>query len=768
MLLACLTALPVAAQVTLTGHVRDAVSMQPIPAVHVYATGQQVGTITNRSGRFELAVARLPVQLTIRHLGYEEHTLRVEPNGPRDFTVDLHEAVYQFGEVVVAGEDFAANLMRRVIEAKQARRARLRTWQANGYSRITLQNQARIVLVAEHGFNAYRDAQRGPREVIRSRRTSSDFYQELGLDPIPVDFYQDYAFVQGLSFLGPTHPQALEHYTFTFAGSRVFEGRTVYDLHIAPRASTQAAFIGSIAVLDSAYAVLEVDLRPARHVEFRPEVKRWNVAYSQHFTPVDSFWLPMGLLAEGDFHIDPDDSGIGPGRLQYTALLQKHTVNEPLPQGPYAQDEQLVMDEASIVKDDLFLLSETVVALGPEEVAAFSDLQRERLVLRRALPGGVMARAPRVMARDTPPGEAPQFVMPLLWGVEPWVRYNRVDGYFVGVGWSLGTHGFGLGGRLGKNTADNKTQFSLRLSSWMNPRLHVTFWGGRETAPLRPSRYYGMPLNSLAAQLGRGDYFDYVWKRWGGVRAAYVTGALRVGVDLRLEHHKSRDRSLKQAWPFARKFGENPAIERARWTTVEVTAALGDDWRPVRMRPLRRAEVRVLAGRSNKDTAQAFGRYELWLDYYVKTLQRGRPRPMGLALRAMHAGAFGAAQPQGRAALDGSMGPVAPTGTLRSLRDMRYLGRRAMGVYWEHDFRTVLWEFLGIQPLVRRQTGITIGGAHARMWPEPDGFHHELTLSLTEVWGTPFRVDLTRRLDVPGWFVSLGLSRTINVSRYIP
>ncbi len=82
-----------------------------------------------------------------------------------------------------------------------------------------------------------------------------------------------------------------------------------------------------------------------------------------------------------------------------------------------------------------------------------------------------------------------------------------------------------------------------------------------------------------------------------------------------------------------------------------------------------------------------------------------------------------------------------------------------LGVFWEHDLRTVPYDVAGLHGLVEQRTEITRGAAHPRVWPGAEGVHHEVTLSLAEVLGSPSRIDLTCQRCTGPWFVTIGLAR---------
>lgn len=89
-----------------------------------------------------------------------------------------------------------------------------------------------------------------------------------------------------------------------------------------------------------------------------------------------------------------------------------------------------------------------------------------------------------------------------------------------------------------------------------------------------------------------------------------------------------------------------------------------------------------------------------------------------------------------------------------------------LGVFWEHNFRTVPFELIGWRWAAERNIGLIVHGGHGRTWfgdrtlldyaPQYiDGFRHELGMSINGLFDW-FRLDFSKRLDAPGFFVSVG------------
>lgn len=74
------SAVPAAAQVTLTGHVTDSTTGEPLSGVHVFVAESMAGTTTDTTGRFTLSVRPGAAQLYVSMVGY----------APADTTLTLH------------------------------------------------------------------------------------------------------------------------------------------------------------------------------------------------------------------------------------------------------------------------------------------------------------------------------------------------------------------------------------------------------------------------------------------------------------------------------------------------------------------------------------------------------------------------------------------------------------------------------------------------------------------------------------------------------
>ncbi len=737
----------VQAQVVVRGLVREAASHRPLASAHVLESGGTMGTITNREGEFVISLPAVPTALEVRYVGFATEYLAIAPNGPRAFTVDLIPQPLILEELLVTGEEFAENVMRKVLVRKASRRQFLQSTRARGFSRITLESGRAIVLVSEHVFDTYWDRERASRDVTLSKRETGTFYQDLQLDHTVVDLSADRVGIHQLQFYGPTHPDALEHYNFTFGGHRSVDGTQIYDIYVAPKTVLEATFVGRVSVMDSVYALVAADLRPARHVQWAADVDAWGVFYRQQFRPVDSLWLPVDLRMEGRIIAG---TGQSVATLYKVAKLTDHGLNVAVPESLYASSQRVQEDKMSILLDDLFLLGRDVVALTEMEAAALERLPSEALTIAEALP------RQNVRASDSMvPWNEPQFVWPTIMGRQPWAKFNRADGFLLGVMQPLEIPGrIQVASRLASATASGENHGGLRVSRRLGAKGLVATGGGWDSAPQVESRVVSHTLGSLPALLGGRDYFDHIRALKAYARTGRSIRGVRTSVATLWERNQSVTTRKKRAWPFLRALRPNPPFETETIGSVALSMSVGDIYHPFRFGPRSGMGVEFEFGQLQGEEL-GFSRVGLHIDTYVTTFYRQRPRPHHLNLRLFGTTYRGLLPQVRRMSVNGAFGPAAGFGMLRGLVGTSYASKQGVALHWEHDFRALAFESLGLHTLVAMNMGIRVFGAH--VWT--GSVHHEIGASLADLWGSPVRIDLTYRLDDPGVFVGLGLTR---------
>ena len=260
----------------LKGRVQDAKSGEPLPAANIIIKDSYTGTISNLDGQFELKLSVLPTTIIVRYIGYFSQELRIDQIHNEPIIIRMQPNVRELGEVVVTGGDPALEIMREVIRRKQIWRAELQSYTAQAYTRQRLESDSKIASITETLSEVFWDKIKGSREVITSKRQTANIGMEENFAAasfIP-NFYDDNISISGFDMVGPTHPNAFNYYNFELIGIRSLDNLDVFDIKVSSKRKLQPTFEGMIAVVDSAYALIEIDLKPNDALIFPPPIQK--------------------------------------------------------------------------------------------------------------------------------------------------------------------------------------------------------------------------------------------------------------------------------------------------------------------------------------------------------------------------------------------------------------------------------------------------------------------------------------------------------------
>ena len=773
------------------GTVLDAASGQPLAAATVQLAGTYRGTVANDEGEYLLEVRRFPASLKVTCIGYvsRDSVLTAAP-GRVDFV--LTPVPFRFEPVVVTAEDPAVRIMREVIRRKQAWRPALASYRAQAYTRRVLENEEEIVLIGELASEIYWDRERGLREVVKSRRVTRNQGSEAGYVSALqgfANFYDDDIPFIGHSLIGPTHPDALEQYRFRLLGRRYLDDRVVFDISVEPRNRLQSALAGRVSVLDGEFALLEAELAPSRASVTSavplPVIEQMDIAWRQQFRGfAEGVWLPVDYRASMKVKVGVVGLHFPAARFNLVTRLGEYEINVDMPDSLYAGEEVLRVDSLAVAQDSSFARLADKVPLSAREETAYAAIDSTLRFERAFRPTGFLARflVPEPGKKGSEPEEERpvrpgtekregRSRLPGLAGLNPELRYDRVAGAHLGLEGRRDLGG-GLEAAAGAGYEAGLKRVSFAGSiEWRRGPGRAAVEYRRGPAPRIPSDSYPLLLNSAQSLLGLDDYFDYYWREglryWAGLSLPR-----RVGLELGFndEAHSSLQETaasnlLGRDWS-----RPNPAIEEGRLRSLEAGFAWGGPYRPFGLTANRRLEARVEHGSEGLGGAFSFTRVRLVLDGHFKTFLRRRSAPNALDVRLVAGYSLGELPPQRFGALEAGMAFFSPFGAFRTVRGHPFEGERYAALYWEHNFKSSPFELLGLWQWALRGTGLVVHGASGRTWIDPerlaglgydpryrDGFRHEAGASL--ILYNLLRLDLTRRLDRPGWSAGVSLAR---------
>ena len=786
-----------AAQTLLEGTVRDADTGELLPAANIQIDGTFQGTITNAEGAFTLQVPDLPVFLLVRYIGYE--TARIEVTGESGNTLDIEMSpvVYSLDEVVVTDEDAAVSIMRKVIARKQEWREQLDAFEAEAYTRFTLENDTGIVSIIESVTEVYWKEDEGLREIVKAQRKTSnlEFDEFIPAAQFMANLYDDNIEIAGYDLIGVTHPNALRHYTFEIIGYRYIDDTLVYDISVTPRNKFKAGFSGQVSVLNDEYALLEVELEPGEAFLFPPPIRGFDIVFNQQFSNFGGgFWLPVDFRSEMDLEIGFRGLLTFPTiHIEQVSRMADYDINVALADSLFESDDFIQVDSVAVADSTMLDKSGLALPLEKAEVAAYETIDSTMTLEKAYEPEGALARFVQVEVEasnsDSSGSGNDRRRLDLGLDVDGKLRFNRVEGLYseLGIGRSFGGV-LSINGGIGYSTAQtDEARWSYDVGGALRygeaNRFELAAGYARYTDTQTPGTAFLQLVNGAVTLLGGRDYYDYYRNERFRSTLSWRNRKLdtRFSVGVRLEEHASLDKKTDYdllGETFVSR--DNPAIEAGLLRAGTIGLHWGDEEDTGGFTGKKSFSLFIEHSAPGVIASDFdFTTYGAVLDWRFDTFFQRRLLPNTLDIKIEAQTSRGDVPFQRLGAINGSMDVLSAFGVLKTRELGPYRGDRHLSVFWEHNFRTFPFELLGLQGLAQNALNIIVFGGHGRTWmrtpfednggglqslPEPrnvygtNGWHHEAGISLSGIFSL-MRVDFAKRLDAEGFYVGISTAR---------
>lgn len=801
-LLVCVNSGLLLAQKKISGRVIDKTTGEGLAAAHVIIKGTYTGTIANEDGEYSLVVKEFPATIVSRFIGFETKEITIDEHfsGSLDFV--LKEALIQMGELTITGEDPAISIMKEVIRRKKIWRASLKTYKVDAYSRQQLLNDTTIVSIAESISEAFWDVEKGPREVLKSKRQTANIDgidSFTGVSYLP-NFYDDQFDVAGFDMVGITNDRALKYYHFKLVDYKSIDDKVVYQIEVTAKRPFQPLFEGTIFVLDEEFALLSVKLKPNQVVVFPPPIQDFNLEYEQQFSNFGGdYWLPVDVRIEGLVEVGVIGLRFPPIGFKQVSKLNNYQVNVDLPDSLYIDRSWMSIDSTTIgLSDSLFSTNTEAIPLSFKEVEAYSELDSTATLEKAFKPKGFLTRfldlddddsggsisvsvgneeSTRTRSRTTNSQSSPSILYKLTKNFSPVARFNKVDAVHLGL-------------QHNKYFADRRVKSTLKLAyssgyedwshgakiSWWplkNTRRFATSFGyDFDTSPSYQSDIYGLFLPSVMPLFGFDDYYNYFRKERGFLDFSYIPPKSRITYRLNYSYENQSSINYKTNYniigrshvqPF------NPPIEDGRLSALEFKINRGDTKNNFGAVGQNGISLSVEQSAKVIGSDWDFTRFKLNINKRYTTFYRKRFLPNTFDIR-INAGTYlGDLPPQEFGVLDASFGYFTPFGAFKTKRYAPYQGASYAGVYAEHNFRSVPLEMLGWRSAPKTGLSIIAFGGVGKTWSPThttnlfringtDKVHIEVGGSLSNIFSL-FRIDLAFRLDDPGFYPGVSVAR---------
>lgn len=752
---------------TIAGTVSDAVSGDRLPAASVRIAGSSKGTVTNSKGEFQLPLSAREVVI-ISYVGYRSDTLVATEAVHGPFRIRLQPIAILLPGVTATDEDPAYEIIRRAIEGKQRWMARLTSFEGKAFTRMALRSDATIASITEAYSTLYWSRGDTLREVITQTRKTGNLpagFRASNVGQV-INFNDDEIRQLGFRFVGPTAPDALEHYDYKLLRTRTQDDFEVYDIQLIPRSRVTPLFTGRISIAERSYAVMEVDVRP-NEAFVVPFIHVNGLRYTQHFRLYESsFWLPTDYTTTGSISVTLAGMKFPAIGMDKDVVIYDYAINPVLPDSIRTM-KTVSYDSSSVKFDSTFWRQTNVLPLTIEQDVAYKTLDSTQTLEEKFKPKGAAASLLTGLSSN------------LFWLFE--IHFNRVEGLYLGADKSFSNvlDGLDLRGSLGYGTSDKAWKFGMGGTYSFGANLRSTASAGLGQATINTKEFslsadvfrtlkllpeehpFSFLSSSVSALVSKLDYYDYY--RAEGWKTAFTYRPAPL-LTSEVEYCTEQDRSAAQHTEYSvfsrsRRYRAQPAIDEGDHNrTVTLSLSYGNEvlWKFLPQGAMVNAAVEY----SDKDLLQSdhsYTRYKASLHGKIVTMNSGLLFPQTFSVIVSGGFADGALPVQRGFDIIAGMGGYGQIGTLHAVKTREFYGDWFFSVMAEQNFRRAPFLWLGISPLYDTNWEFLVTGSIART-PNSRGIYAEAGIGVNNIFDL-FRVDVGYRFAAPrAVYVTLGLA----------
>jgi len=768
------------------GIIKDAEKNIPLAYANIYIEGTYVGTTSNRNGYYSLEMPFTPSMVVVSYIGYESRKIKIENPGENQLEVLLQPVVLELKSIVVttSREDPAIAIMRKVIANKINWKKKLKSYQAKAYTRTRVENDTSIVSMSESISGLYWDAEIGYREEFIAKKSCQQmsYLTELNVGSKNIyNFYEDNVRLINHDFVGPTHPDAFKYYDFELHGERILNDKIVFDIRIKPKSKLQPLFSGTISILDEAFAMIEIDLKNSGNISFFTMLKYFHGNYQQQFNNFDTeFWLPIDSRIEEVFEVDMGLIVFPKAILNKISRISHYEINVDVTQKISRLDTTTSSKNSSNLLDNEQAFADFAkVPLTYREQVAYTNPDTTKTLIKSFPPTGILAPYLKSKEKDIEIALREQSNYSLIqsnadFSFQGW--YNRVEGLNLGLKYSYRFHErYQFAAVVGYQTYAKRFYYETQLNCLINKEdenKYIFIRYDDKTETRYDSEHYSQLVASILPLLGKYDYFDYYMNKKIATGLKYDIRKLKSEILFEFNHENNSSIVKKTNWnilgvDYTQR--ENPNINEGKLNSIKFRYAYDEAYHKPKMEKTFGAETDKIELQIEYSSPQYlnsdfdFIEFELLGDYRLNTFLKRRPDCNYFRVRIEASTYSGTLPLQRFSAIDGNIFSYSPFGIFKTLINKPLEGEKKIGIFWEHNFKSIPFEILGLNYFARNKYEFIVHGASGRTWISNERlnkfiqfyqpsfkneFHHELGLSvMLKFKFFALRLDGTRNLN---------------------
>ncbi len=760
---------------TVSGKITDSKTGEPLPSANVRLSSSAKGTISNLDGSYLISLPAGDYTLIISYVGYQTDSaaLKLENNIHED--VELEPADILMPEMVSIAEDPAYAIVRRAIANKHELTKLLHSYSFKAFTRATIYRDTSLAGITESYTDGYWHKGDSLHEVVIQRRETKNLPEAAFIPSVGriVNFTDDTIEFVGYKFIGPIAENALDYYKYRLLRTFKKNGIVVYQIEVIPNSRIIPLFSGEIAIADSSYAVMDVNLHPNEPFTI-PFLTDLELNFSQRYSLYENkFWMPTDIITYFGMRIQ--FAGLSLPRIvaNETSDIYEYELNSTILDSIFKKPV-LVVDSSAAKFDSTFWKTHEVFPLTNAEQKAYKTLDSTQTLAKLFKPTGITAQ---LLGKGG--------ILSALNYVD--VRFDRVEGLFLG-----GKYTYTPGkaqtmlsiSEEGAEMSQISGSWQLKLAAGYGISDKIFKWSAGGDIPIGEdvrhevgadvyhnidhypeSEFFSPFTTTITSLFGRNDYYNYYMTY--GWDAHYSIMPVP-HLDATATYLSEDETSVVNHTNFSilslgNTYRLNPPIMAGEMRSVELNIHYGNPPAPLNVIPVNAVDLSAeYSSPSMLASDFRFGRYHVTASYHFDTFLKNYLFPPQTQMMLEGGVSTGALPVQREFVLNSQIGGLAPFGVLRTALPVEYVGDRFVMFSVEQNFRNVPFLLLGIPALYENGMEVLVDASAAQSWlngiSTTNGWYYEAGIGLGKILGL-IRMDLTYRLSKPyALFFSVGLS----------
>lgn len=671
-------------------------------------------------------------------------------------------------DVVVTDEDPAYRIIREAIKRKRINKKGLKNFEYNAYSKKILKSSDEIALIEESFVKGYSKIPEWEKEFILKTHKTENQKKNVGSmdvsvsDKYLIDFSKDTLSLMMNQVYLPLADNAFDYYDYKLISTIESGSAPIYNIQVIPKSKIQPLLEGTIQLEGENYSICNVDLQANKGIRF-PYVHDLILKFNQSLGKYDGYWLPD--YVEMQVSLSLNLSGlIGIDKISYhmTNIISNYKINQTIPDSiEHARHSKYGgyrTDTSKNYKPPLELADSKISSLRPipltnSEVEAFATLDSTKTIEKMIKPTGLLSGLipDEPEEKDTSGNSVFGKITSSVFNYG-YLNINRVEEFTLGVNYksdflknkinlkSYLAYSFGVKKPLGS------IQVGYNLKDFFLTQINlglfhsVNIWQNYQP--------YTNLINSAGVLLGFEDQFNYY------LSSGFLFGVnknLNKSISTSLNFISEKQSSLKEnkyLSIFNRKrfVRVNPEINEGFDRRIQLSCLIGKS--PYNLEIIPKNSLLISADLSDKKLNSDFN--------YLKINFAGQLRIKNFykelflypyLLINIEGGYikndFGIQQIFSPVA---SLGFYSPATSFKGLKPYQFVGDKMIAMHVEENWRTIIFQALGLDFLTNSELDIVTGVSSVRIWND-----------------TKFLNELTQQK--PYWEAYIGISRILAILR---